>query len=117
MDDLLKKAKRQSKKIIKGASLEAAELTKKIALDVEETALVQIKEMAAAIRQEVTDSKKAVDAELLEYKKQRMADIDEQVSALVVETSKKILGQAIDIRSHEELVIKALEDAKRSNIF
>ncbi|MEK7498154.1 MAG: hypothetical protein AAB656_04535 [Patescibacteria group bacterium] len=106
MDEELKKAKRKSKR----------EITQKAALAIEAVALVQIKEMAASIKDYTLTSMAKVDAEVEAYKKSRMAKIDEEVKTRVLEISKQILGDTIDLKTHEELVIKALENAKRSGV-
>jgi len=116
MDEELKKAKKRAKKILTSTSSEVDEITRKVALDIEAIAIVQIKEMAAMLKEQVRTSQEDIKAELEEYKKARMAEIDEQVKLKVLEISKQVLGDAIDLKAHEELVIKALENAKRNGI-
>lgn len=111
-----KKAKRRAKTIINSAKSEADKITSKVALDIEETAIAQIKEMSKRINEQTIASAEAVKAELDAYKKQKMVEIDREVKEMVTEISKKLIGEAIDLRTHEELVIRALEDAKRSGL-
>lgn len=102
----MKKAKKLSKK----------EITEKAALAIEAVAVAQVKELVADLKEQTLLTQEKVEAELAEYKKAKMAEIDTLVKDKVLEISKQILGDSIDLKAHEELVIRALENAKRSGI-
>lgn len=55
--------------------------------------------------------------EIEKYKRGRLANIDQAVSDLVEKVSKDILNRTIVMEEHEELVWKALEEAKNEGIF
>lgn len=57
-----------------------------------------------------------VRGELEEYKKAKMAEIDTRAQKAVEDFAKSVIGEAIDLKSHQKLVVKALEDAKRQNL-
>lgn len=55
--------------------------------------------------------------EVEEYKKNRLAQIDEQVRDIVFRAAKEVIGRSISFSEHEDLVNKALERAKKEKIF
>jgi len=50
-------------------------------------------------------------------KRKGLEEIDRGVYRTIVDVSKKIIGKAIDISTHEKLVMDALEKAKKEGIF
>lgn len=60
---------------------------------------------------------KKAEAEIEEYKKYQFEGIDEQIAQNVEKISKKVLGKAISLQQHEDLIWGALEEAKRNGIF
>ena len=57
------------------------------------------------------------DDEVYVYKKVRMNALDKTIISIVQQISRKVLNKEIESHDHEKLVIKALEEAKRQNIF
>ncbi len=55
--------------------------------------------------------------ELEEYKKKKIQEIDGRINAIILETSREVLGKSVDLATHEDLVMKALEQAKVDNLF
>lgn len=55
--------------------------------------------------------------ELEQYKKEQMKNIEENVYEILHDLSKTVLGKALNMEEHQELVIKSLEEAKRSKTF
>ena len=51
------------------------------------------------------------------YKKEQMGKIDKAVSKVVVTIVEKVLGKMISTEDHEELVMKALDEAKKDGLF
>lgn len=52
--------------------------------------------------------------EIENYKRERLKEIDRKIYRLVGQVAKKVIGRTIDLTNHEELVIEALEKAKKS---
>jgi len=52
-----------------------------------------------------------------DYKKERLKEIDQKIYQIIGEVAKKTIGKAIDISTHEQLVMEALEKAKKQKIF
>lgn len=63
--------------------------------------------------------KKILEAEekIEEYKKERIKVLDQKIYQIIAEVAKKTIGKAIDISTHEELVMEALAKAKREKFF
>lgn len=55
--------------------------------------------------------------EIENFKKEKLKEVEKKIFQLVTETTKKILGKTIDISTHEELVLEALEKAKKEGFF
>lgn len=55
--------------------------------------------------------------EFEEYKQQRFKEIDAKIYQLIGQIAKKTIGRSIDISTHEQLVIDALERARKEKIF
>ena len=53
--------------------------------------------------------------ELIEYKKLKAIEIDSNIEKALKAASLKIIGRAISRSEHEEMVLKALEEAKKEN--
>lgn len=51
------------------------------------------------------------------YKEERFKDIDIKIYQILGQVAKKTIGKAIDFSTHEELIMDALEKAKRENFF
>ncbi|MCL4387176.1 hypothetical protein M1307_02130, partial [Patescibacteria group bacterium] len=60
---------------------------------------------------------KKVDQEVETYKKVRLDALDKSILNIVQEVSRKVLIREIDMNEHEKLVVKALEEAKKQNVF
>jgi exonuclease VII large subunit len=68
-------------------------------------------------RKSFIEKRNEIEILLENYKKEKIKEIDERIFQLLVDITKKVLGKAIDLSTHEELVIKALEKAKKENFF
>lgn len=54
---------------------------------------------------------------LEDYKKEEMTKIEAYIYEILARTSESVLGQAVNLDMHQELIIKALEQAKREGMF
>ena len=55
--------------------------------------------------------------ELEDYKQNQLSKIDRQITQIVVAAAREVLGRAISLSEHEDLVNKALERAKKDKFF
>lgn len=138
--EVLKHAKKRGKKIVEKAKEDAIEIintayaeevkkvARQIAIDFKNEAIAEIGRFKKELEENVIDSEKAAEKVLAEefdkvraevdaYKKQKEAEIDAKVKQILIDVTKSVLGSSIDFRAHEDLVIKALTDAKRENLF
>ncbi len=58
-----------------------------------------------------------VQAELAEYKKEKQAHMDTLIERKVAEIAQKVLGKAIDMKTHESLIMEAIEKAGKDGFF
>ena len=69
------------------------------------------------VNSEIENEKKRILAEIEEYKKARMAQVDKKIYEVVKKVSKEILHHGLKPEEHEEIVLKALEESKKENVF
>lgn len=55
--------------------------------------------------------------DLEEYKKQKYQKVDEDIYKILYRVSEMVLNQGISYDKHKELVIEALETAKKEQVF
>lgn len=59
----------------------------------------------------------AIQKDLDEYKKQQLERIESNIYEILARASESVIGQAVSFDLHQELIIKALEQAKREGVF
>ena len=77
----------------------------------------QVQKAADEAKSLVTDAYKKAEQEVENYKNVRMREIDESIVMILKEVARKVLAKEISQEEHEKLVLKALEEAKRQNVF
>lgn len=70
------------------------------------------KEVDTQVEKETIDAQSDVD----NYKKAKIAQIDAQITKILTDVARQSLGRAIDLSSHEEIVMQALDKAKKDNL-
>jgi len=65
----------------------------------------------------VTEAYQKAEAEVEEYRNERLRNIDESIVMILKEVARKVLAKEISQEEHEKLVLKALEEAKRQGVF
>lgn len=136
----LKRARRRGRAIVEEAKIKALKIIAdaygeeiqkiagEIAVEFKNEAVIELarfkKELEERILAVEEASQKVLEDEYEEvkrdienYRASRFATIDKNFKETLTEMTKHVLGRSIDIRSHEDLIIEALEDAKRKNIF
>jgi len=66
-----------------------------------------------SINQKIAKTEKNIE----DYKKEKLKEIDQKIYQMIGEVAKKIIGRAIDLSTHEKLVIETLQKAKKEGIF
>ncbi len=105
---------------------EFQKLISNISKDIESDALKEISEFKQAMELETIQSQRVVaekiqdeyhrvQAELDQAKKEKLAQLDIKIKEIIAEVVKQVAGKTISIEDHEQLVIKALEEAKKQH--
>lgn len=76
----------------------------------------EIEKGTKGTREAITNAYASLDKEINDYKKLIFSQIDKIALDLIREISLKVLGKTLSKKEHEELVIKALNEAKKENI-
>lgn len=136
----LKKARRKGRALVEEAKIKALriiadaygeeiqKIASEIAIEFKNEAVVEIGRFKKELEEKIVTvegaAEKVLDEEYEEvkreienYRQSKIAQIDATAKEIVIDAARKILGKSIDLRAHEDLVIKALEDAKRQNLF
>jgi len=66
-----------------------------------------------SIKENLNQKIKEAEKEIENYKKERLAEIERNIYQLLGKVAKNTLGKAIDLSTHEKLVMEALEKAKK----
>lgn len=128
-----------SKKIEETALKRLGEITKESSVRIEESVKMFSEEMAKLAQQKsleigafiekqqqeqvkesqffVANSLSRVENDVAEYKKNKMAKIDLEIRQIVLSAAREVIGRAISLSEHEDLVSKSLERAKKDQIF
>jgi len=70
-----------------------------------------------ALREKVEQLRAAADAYVEEYRRQRMKKVDSAIHRIILLVSRDIIGQGLELKEHNQLVIQALDRAKREGFF
>lgn len=74
----------------------------------------QIKEQ---IRSQIEEEMIRTKAAISKYEKSRVKMIDDNIAGLVEETTLRVLGKRLSLKDHADLVLQALEQAKKEGFF
>ncbi len=92
------------------------ELRKKIA-DLANLNLKELEESKNVVSTEVKKEIAIMQTQVDKYTKEKYKEIDEKVYEIVSETAKNTVGKVINIVDHQQLVMNALEQAKKDKFF
>lgn len=111
-DSALRVEKEVQKFIGELSDLSAAK-SREIAAYVQKAELEQVKESQFFVANMLSKAEKEVE----EYKKNKLIKVDQQIREIVIAAAREVIGRAISLSEHEDLVNKALEKAKKDQIF
>lgn len=69
------------------------------------------------VKEKVDEEYLTIEKELQDYKKQKYQKLDEDIYKILYRVSEEVLSQVIPIDKHKQLVIEALETAKKEQVF
>lgn len=55
--------------------------------------------------------------EIADYKNEQKAKINERITQVVAQISREVLGKALSLEQHEQLIVEALDEAKKAGLF
>ena len=129
---ILDEAHEQALKILKeartGATAHREKINTKMDAALATVANREIKDFKNALETETINIEKAVGEkiasrydevrqEVEDYKAKQIAAVDQKINKVLLEIAQNLLGKTINARDHQELVIKALEEAKQNGLF
>lgn len=92
------------------------ELAKKVA-DLSAAAAVQVDETKKVVTDEIRKEIREVQDRIDAYTIDKYKEVDEKVYQIISETAKNTVGKVINMVDHQELVMSALETAKKDRFF
>lgn len=118
----------RNKEIIERGQLASVSSLEELTKEVEGEVIKEIDAFKDNLHKEIIESEQLVEErvhseyevlrnELKNYKESRLKEIDREIANIVLKVSKEVLGKAIDLKDHEDLVIRALEKAKKEGVF
>jgi hypothetical protein len=111
------KIQEDSLKVLQNVPEYIKALLSKEVLVVKDDLLDEIKIAHENAKKLITQAYQKADSEVADYKRVRMDALDKTIISMVQKISRKVLNKEIEPTEHEKLVLKALEEAKRQNIF
>lgn len=60
---------------------------------------------------------KAMEAEVEDYRRERLKKVEEQIYEIISNLSQEVLGKSLSLREHEKLIFEALKKAKKQGGF
>jgi len=76
----------------------------------------EIQKAQVETRQMLAASYKKMEDEIQVYKVERLKRVDEKIFEILKDASAKAIGKSLSLEDHEDVVVKALEDAKREHV-
>ena len=66
---------------------------------------------------EIVEARRTIARDLSLYREDKLKKINESIYEIILLVSQEVLGHALKIEEHEELVLQALEEAKKEGLF
>jgi len=111
--DLVNENKKNIERISQSFLLESKEKLSSLSIKVEKETTQIFQEAKLDINKKIIEAEKFID----EKKREQIKEIEKNIYKILNDVAKKTLGKTIDFSTHEELVMKALEKAKKENFF
>lgn len=69
------------------------------------------------MEKKIDDLRNKVNEQVNEYKKEKLKRVDKAINEIVISVAKIVIGRSLNIKEHNELVLRALEEAKKEGFF
>jgi len=128
----IEKANKASEKIFQQSLEEiqkhSIQMVQNIPQDIKITLISTLDNFRISLTQEVTKAQQEANnaikqayaralEEVESYKEERMKQVDSSILSIVKDVTEKVLSKEISLEEHEKLVLRALEEARKQNIF
>jgi uncharacterized protein (UPF0333 family) len=70
-----------------------------------------------AMEKKIEELRKEANAYVDEYKKEKLKRVDKAVDEIILIVAKNIIGRSLNLKEHNELIIRALDEAKKEGFF
>jgi len=95
---------------------ESLRMIQNIPQDIKLSLTSLVAEFGKTLAAENLKAQEEMNAEIAKYKDAKIKEIDASISRILKDVGEKVLGEAISIEKHEELVKKALDQAKKDMV-
>jgi hypothetical protein len=123
----LSRARDRAVEIVGGAQIDAEKVRQIMDAEMDKLAKEQLqdykevlqtisKDLEEGVKMETKEYKLALEKEMEEYKLAKFRQIEDKAIAVLEEVGRKLVGKTLDFRGHTDLIISALEEAKKQNV-
>ena len=70
-----------------------------------------------SLKRDITDEYNQIKSDLHKYKDEKLQTIDRNVSGIIEEVARDVIGKTMTAKDHEELILRSLEKIKSSTNF
>lgn len=70
-----------------------------------------------AMEHKIEELRKQANAYVDDYKKSKLKRVDEAINEIILIVAKNVIGRSVDVKEHHELILRALEEAKKEGFF
>src|SRR4030042_4913980 len=77
----------------------------------------ELEQIPRMVEEKLSQEIARVDKEVETHKQQKIKQLDTQIYQIISEVAKNTIGRSVDMSTHEELVMEALEKAKKEKFF
>jgi len=114
--------------VLKDLKTNNIEVFQNVSKDIEENTMAEVKNFKESmqkltlfsqkeVREKINTDYLASKKELEDYKKEELQKIDSGIYELLEKITKEVLGKALSLADHEDLIEKSLEKAKKGGVF
>lgn len=115
-EGLQKQIHETATKVLQDVSQSVRSDTEKSVAQFQQTLSNEMKKSQEQVRQSIESGYANVVREIDEYKVLLLGQVERHIYEIVRTTTKKVIGSSLSIEEHQELIVKALEEAKREHI-
>ncbi len=69
------------------------------------------------MEKKIDDLRNRVNEQVNEYRKEKLKRVDKAINDIIISVAKIVIGHSLNIKEHNELVLRALEEAKKEGFF